>query len=226
MGYRGKVEAQQRAKELRAQGFTYDEIAAAVGASKSSVSVWCRDVAVDAEAWGARRLASRNFGARTRPPNRLQRAKAEQIEAGCREGAARIGALTERDLLVAGAALYAGEGSKTGLETRFGNSDPRMVALFMDWLRRCVGVDESQLRVRLYLHEGLDLDAAEEFWSGVTGIPRSRFRTPYRAVADATRRTSKHVHGCATVIAIGAERHRRVLGLVEALLHSAVPNPG
>ena len=40
-----------------------------------------------------------------------------------------------------------------------------MIAFFLAWLRRFFEVDESRLRLRLYLHEGLDLDAANAFWS-------------------------------------------------------------
>lgn len=35
-----------------------------------------------------------------------------------------------------------------------------MVALFLTWFRRFFVVDEARLKLRLYLHEGLDLGAA------------------------------------------------------------------
>ena len=44
MGYRGKVEERQRARELRAQSWTLQEIATELGVSKGSVSGWVRDV--------------------------------------------------------------------------------------------------------------------------------------------------------------------------------------
>ena len=49
----------------------------------------------------------------------------------------------------------------------FANTNPAMIAFFCAWLRRFFTIDESRLRVRVYLHEGLDLDAAEAFWSRV-----------------------------------------------------------
>ena len=66
-----------------------------------------------------------------------------------------------------------------------------MIAFFCAWLRRFFAIDESRLRVRVYLHEGLDLDAAERFWSEVTGVPRAQFGSPYRAKADASIRTEQ-----------------------------------
>ena len=59
-----------------------------------------------------------------------------------------------------------------------------MIWLFVTWLRRFFDVDESRLRVRLYLHEGLDLEAANGFWSELTEHPVAQFTKPYRAVAD------------------------------------------
>ena len=82
-------------------------------------------------------------------------------------------------------------------------------------------IDEGRLRVRLYLHEGLDLAASVAFWSAVTGIPASQFHKPYRAVPDPTIRGAKHVHGCVGVRYSCSATHRSILGLVGALLSGA-----
>jgi hypothetical protein len=213
MGYRGKVVERERARDLRAGGWALADIAAKLGVGKSSVSVWVRDVEFEPQ---PRRAVNRE--SRRRHPNALQRRKHEEIERLLDEGRARIGALSERDVLVAGAALYAGEGTKGGSAVRFANTDPRMVALFCHWLRRCFTVDERRLRVRVYLHEGLDLDAATEFWSRVTGVPAAQFGTAYRAKADATIRHNKHEYGCCTLSYSCSRTHRAVMGLVTALL--------
>ena len=72
--------------------------------------------------------------------------------------------------------------------------------------------------MRLYLHQGLDLEAAVAFWETVTGIPSRQFHKPYRAMADATIRNNKHEHGCATVSYYSATTHRVIMALVRALL--------
>ena len=61
---------------------------------------------------------------------------------------------------------------------KFANTNPRMIAFYCAWLRRFFSVDEERLRVRLYLHEGLDLTASVAYWSEVTGIPPSQFQKP------------------------------------------------
>jgi hypothetical protein len=40
-------------------------------------------------------------------------------------------------------------------------------------------IDEARLRMRPYLHEGLDLAASIAFWSALTSIPPSQFQKPY-----------------------------------------------
>ena len=217
MGYRGKTEEQARARELRALAWTYDEIAAELGVSKGSVSLWVRDVPFEPR---PRRTA------RNRPPNKLARAKLAEIERLRTEGIERIGRLSDRDLLIAGTALYAGEGSKTDGSVAFANCDPRMVFFFLGWLRRCFDVDERRLRLRLYLHQGLDLEAANHFWEELTDIPQEQFIKPYRAAADPSIRSAKHPMGCPGVSYGCSRTHRTVMGLVEALLSFPVADPG
>jgi len=151
----------------------------------------------------------------------LQRRKQAEIARLLAEGRDRVGRLSEREFLVAGVALYAGEGSKGDGNVRFANSDPRMIVFFCSWLRRFFEIDESRLRVRLYLHEGLDLAAATAFWSELTGISESQFLKPYRAVPDPSIRRAKHVHGCVSVRYSCSTTHRSIMGLVGALLGDA-----
>jgi transcriptional regulator with XRE-family HTH domain len=217
MGYRGKLVEQERARRLRATGETLTDIAEKLGVAKSSVSLWVRDVTFQP------RLRLR---ARRREPNALQRRKQEEIDRLLAEGRDRIGQLSEREFLVAGAALYAGEGAKTDGTVRFANSDPRMIVLFCAWLRRFFPIDEDRLRVRLYLHEGLDLAGAEQYWSELTRIPRRQFVEAYRAKANPSIRTTKHPMGCPVVVYSCSRTHRTVMGLVGALLSSEAVVPG
>lgn len=211
MGYRGKVEAQHRARELRAQSWTLDEIATELSVAKSSVSLWVREVEF------APKPRQRSASAK---PSSLHTAKLAQIEAMNQWGIDQIGKLSEAAFLAAGAALYAGEGAKRDHAVNFANSDPEMIRFFCAWFRRFFDVDESRLRVRVYLHQGLDIDAAQRFWSDLTAVPVEQFGKPYRAVADPTIRTNKHEHGCAYVVYSCSRTHRQIMGLIRALLSS------
>ena len=93
------------------------------GVSKSSVTLWVRDVSFKA-------AVARSAQGRRRDPNALQRRKQGEIERLLEEGRARIGRLSEREFLVAGVALYAGEGAKRDGALKSANSDPRMIFFF------------------------------------------------------------------------------------------------
>ena len=211
MGYRGKVEEQEQARALRARNRTLADIAQILGVSKSSVSLWVRDVPF---------TPTLRLRGPHRRPHPAHEAKLRQIEELNRAGRKHLGVLTDEALLVAGIALYAGEGSKTDGEVRFSNSDPKMVRLFCVWFRRFFNVDETRMRGRLYLHQGLDVSAAEAFWSSVANIPTTQFYKPYRAARDASIRRNKHEHGCFSVGYGCSRTHREVMGLVRALLSS------
>jgi hypothetical protein len=209
MGYSGKVVEQRRARELRALAWTLQDIATELGVSKSSVSVWVRDVEFVPR--------PRNRGHRSMKAHPLHVARLAEIERLDREAADDVDQLTDREFMLVGVALYLGEGFKRDGQVGMANTDPEVLRTFIAWLRRFFSVDESRLRVRLYLHDGLDLEAAEQFWSDLLNIPRSQFRKPYRAAADPTRRRSKHVLGCPAITYCCTSTSRRVMGLVRAL---------
>src|SRR5690606_31205696 len=86
VGYRGKVHEQARARALRAQAWTLGEIAAELGVSRSSVSLWVRDVPFDESVRAARARDNRGVAARRRGPNALARRKQDEIARLLAEG--------------------------------------------------------------------------------------------------------------------------------------------
>jgi hypothetical protein len=210
MGYRGKVEARARARELRAQSWTLREIADELGVAKGSVSVWVRDVDFVPR--------PRNRGHPAGPKHPMRVRKEAELDR-CREEAEEwVGELTARDLTMFCLGLYAGEGSKTEGAVSMANTNERYLRTFLAWMRSEFSPDESRLRARIYLHEGLDLEAATRHWSELLGIPIDHFQKPYRAVPDASIRSRKHQRGCATVVYSSTLLHRRVMAMIEAVV--------
>jgi len=138
-----KDDLRAKARELRAQGLDYEDIAAELHVSKSSVSLWVRDLPVP------ERLSYEET--RTRANEGVQKywdAEREVRDAQrCAEqdaAAAEIGELTDRELRIAGAIAYWCEGAKSKPyrrqeEVNFINSDPRLILLFLRLLNS-VGV--------------------------------------------------------------------------------------
>jgi hypothetical protein len=135
-------------------------------------------------------------------------------------GVERLGTLSDQAFLAAGAALYAGEGSKTDGSVRFTNTNPEIVAFYLSWLRHFFDIDETRLRARIYLHAEQNLTAATRYWSEVLDIPEQQFGTPQIVNRTAALRRTKHVNGCVYVVYSCARTHREVMGLVRALITS------
>lgn len=125
-----KTQLKARARELRRAGRTYDEIVAELGVSKSSVSLWVRDLpkpAPSPEHMHAMREA------RWAPyRERRDRERGRAMEAAKRE----VGSLSDRELFLIGVGLYWAEGAKSKPYRRdetvvFINSDPGMIQVFL-----------------------------------------------------------------------------------------------
>jgi hypothetical protein len=217
MGNAGKWRERERARELRARSWTLQEIADELGVAKGSVSVWVRDVEFTPR--------PRNRGHPSGSEHPMRKKRLAEI-AQCHTDAVHdIGALSSRDLMMFALALYAGEGSKSEGSVIFANSDPLLARIFVTWMRTQFVLDEHRFRVRLYLHDDLDLEHAVEHWSTVLDIPPAQFTAPYRAACDPTMRRNRHVDGCASVIYHSRLIHRRVMAMIAAV-GSAFADPG
>ncbi len=209
MGYRGKVEERQRARELRAESWTLLAIADELGVSKSSVSLWVRDVDFVPQ--------PRNRGHPAGPKHPMRLKKEAEIQRCRAEADDWLGQMSERDLAMFCLGLYAGEGAKTPGRVSMANTNPAFLFILLTWLRTEFAIIEERLRAKLYLHEGLDLDDAVAFWSVMLDIPLAQFTRPYRAVPDSSIRSRKHQNGCLTVAYADTQLHRRVMARIQAI---------
>jgi predicted transcriptional regulator len=180
-----KDDLHAKARRLREQGLGYNQIAAELGVSKSSVSLWVRDLPRPERLSyeeRCRRVAEgvRRYWAAERL---VREAKREaQREAARAAAAAEIGRLTHRELLAVGAIAYWCEGAKNKPYHRhdrvtFMNSDPGLVTLFLRFLD-AAGVDRNMIVYRVCIHETADVTGAEHFWLEVTGAEPEQFRKP------------------------------------------------
>jgi transposase len=222
---RAKGELRFRARELRASGGTYDEIAAELGVSKGSVSLWVRDLPRRG------RLSYEEFRKRNAEGvARYWAAERPVREARLREisdsAFAQIGALTEREILIAGAVAYWCEGSKnkphrTENRVIFVNSDPGLIRLFMRFLT-ATGVTPERLICRVHIHQSADVDGAQQFWRELTGLPEDQFREPTlkrHNPKTVRKNTGEDYHGC---LVIGVRRsaclYRQIEGWASAAM--------
>jgi hypothetical protein len=170
-----------RARELRAQGMSYEEIVTALGVAKSTVSLWVRDLPVPPRLSYAE--CRQRCAEGTRRYWAAEHAAREARHAAVRQAAAaQIGSLTDREVLIAGAIAYWCEGAKIkphrpSGRVMFINSDPALIRFFLRFLG-ATGTPRADLSFRVYIHESADKESAQRFWMQVTGAPPDSFRTP------------------------------------------------
>ena len=95
--------------------------------------------------------------------------------------------------------LYWGEGYKRGGEVSFSNSDPRMIKVFLRFLRHVCGVHEERLRMALHYYQDHNPKELMTFWSEQTQIPALQFHTPYLHVRNGGTYRELSRYGTATV---------------------------
>jgi transposase len=216
---RAKDELRVKARELRAGGSTYDEIAAELGVSKGSVSLWVRDMPrrgrLSYEEFRKRNSEGvAKYWAAERP---IREARRQQISDSA---AAQIGELSDREVVIAGAIAYWCEGAKSKPHRRseqldFINSDPQLISFFIRFLT-VAGVAPDRLVCRLHIHECADVAAAQQFWIELTGLPAEQFRRPTlkrHNPKTVRKNTGESYHGCLIIKVRGsAELYRQVEG--------------
>lgn len=86
-----------------------------------------------------------------------------------------------KKLEIAGVMLYWAEGYKSGNANwvDLANSDPRMIKVFLNFLRTTYEVDERKFRVLLYCYADQDVSKLISFWSRLTKISPKQFIKPY-----------------------------------------------
>jgi hypothetical protein len=142
--------------------------------------------------------------------------------------ASRVGALTERELLLLGAVAYWAEGTKAKPwrhqeRLSFTNSDPNMIGLFLAWLDM-VGVDEERRSFRVHIHESADIEGALQYWAAVVGVPEGAFsKTTVKRHNPATHRhnVGDTYRGCLVIrVRRSADEYRLAEGLRAGIVSS------
>lgn len=86
---------------------------------------------------------------------------------------------SQRELFIAGVALYLGEGAKTrSWDLSLANSDPRILKLWVRFLEIICSVPPENLKARISCYDDLDYQELLAFWSETLGIPVENFERP------------------------------------------------
>ncbi|GAC1440110.1 MAG: hypothetical protein NVSMB55_03620 [Mycobacteriales bacterium] len=223
---RAKDDIRERARELRLAGWTYPRIASELGVSRSSCSLWPRDMdhpEPSVEGQARRTAAIRASAERTQQLRETQR---KSFKVGVAE---ILGPVSQRDVLLALAVSYWCEGGKDKPWARrelvhWMNSDVMLVRLFLQGLR-ILGVSDDRIRLRLQIHETADEEAARTWWAEQLIWPSDGFmRSTIKRHNPKTVRKNVDTdyHGCLAVTVLQSRTLYQLLdGLVRAVAAEA-----
>jgi transcriptional regulator with XRE-family HTH domain len=161
-----------QARFLRQEfGMPMKQIAAELGVSVSSVSLWTRDI----EITKAQRTSNLTRAGKVRGDAWRERYRA------MRRGFQQEGRATARQgnpLHLAGCMLYWAEGSKGRNAVALTNSDLELVRLFHRFLVKSMAVrpDEMTIRLNVYLGNGKSIREIESHWLSTLELPRTCLR--------------------------------------------------
>ena len=170
----------QEVIKLRKKGKSYREIAKIANISKNLVSKWCKNLKLSVSAQKILEKKSNYPKELFAKYNRLKSAKAQiEHQKIKKEAASQIRPLSRYELILVGSALYWGEGYKKenprASRINFANSDPAMVKLFLDFIRKNFRVPENKFKVSIRIYPNINKEEAVDFWSKITKIPKERF---------------------------------------------------
>lgn len=166
---------------LRAKGMTYREIQDYLGIKipKGTMSHWCVDVPLTKTQ--QKRIETMNT-------ENLERGRARAIEVTKEKRASREQQFKSQNqhLLslyskepsvrkIVLAILHLAEGHKRSSTVVFGNSDPEIIAMFIDLLRTTYKLDKSKFRITVQCRADQNSQKLAAFWSKLTQVPLTQF---------------------------------------------------
>jgi len=224
-----KSKEKNKALKLRQKGESIKDIAKRLKIAKSTVSLWCRDIELTAEQIQKlhEKMIKSSYKGRIKGARIQYKKRLKKIEEWEQKGIQRIGRLSNRGLLIAGTALYWGEGAKKKSGISFSNSDAEMIRFMIKFFRKLWKIDKTRFTACIginKIHENR-IKEVEDYWSRATKIPREQF-TKTTLIKAKNKKDYKNfpVHyGTLTVkIRRSAELYYEINGLIKGLVKARI----
>ena len=168
------------ALKLRENGKSIKEIALLLDISRSTSSVWCRDILLSEKQKENlyKKMVTAGHKGRMIGAAVNKQKKIDILDHAKELAIKEIGRLSKRDILMLSLGLYWGEGSKDSQgRFVFVNSDPVAILMIIYFLKIVFGIDKNQLRPQLYINDQHKKreNVVINFWSKKLKIPKNQF---------------------------------------------------
>jgi len=221
-----KLTEKYKAIKLRCEGKSINEISERVNASKSTISLWCRNIILSKKQIECLQAKSKE-GAIKGSLIAMERKRADRIREEQllrQKGIEEVGQISRRDLFIAGIAIYWSEGYtyKSGDSVGFTNSDPKMILLMLRWFKEICRVSNGRfsLSIRINQIHKNKVKIAEKYWSQLTSIPLSQFNKTIliKSISKKVYPSSKPYYGTLRIVVRqGTSLRRLINGWLEGL---------
>lgn len=221
------------ALKLRLQGKSYSEIQKALsGVSKSTLSLWLKDVVLTEEARlriqkRSRKKSLAGLLKRNKNQTALSIKRRDKIRKAAR---AQIGDISSGDLLLIGAVLYWAEGYKrpiirngrevTSHPIGLTNSDPKLLRAFLEFSKKVCDVPISRIKVDLRIFKHLNETHVVNYWSRELGIPKENFQETHVVVSKSSmgkRPFNRLPYGVVQIRINDTNLFHKIMGWIEGL---------
>ena len=179
-----KYEARLIARKLRKEStLSIDQIAKKLDVSKSSVSLWCRDIMLSQEQMERLKKQKGSFWGRVLGTESNRKKKRDAINLANTYGEKKIKNISKRDLLLIATSLYWSEGSKTDTTSSwmFVNSDPEMILLMKKFLVSVINIDHDDIVCGIQINQihKIRIETVLNFWKNLLELKDDQIRKPY-----------------------------------------------
>ncbi|MDP3902263.1 MAG: helix-turn-helix domain-containing protein [bacterium] len=169
------------AHRLRRKGWSLSDISKKINISKSTVSLWCRDLKLTKKENSLllNNIIKSGHKGRIAGANANRKKKEVLIDFYNKSGKKNIGDISRRELMMLGAALYWAEGSKNG-KFSFSNSDPDMILFICAWLKDAMKIKKEDFMPRIFINDTHRprIKKVLRYWSGLLKLPIEQFGNP------------------------------------------------
>lgn len=162
-----KKTEKKEAVKLRKQGLSYNEILSQVSVSKSTLSIWLRNIGLAKRQ--KQKLTEKRKLAQIKAQEACRKKRIEKEKEIIEIAKSQIRTISKRDLWILGSALYWAEGTKqkknnVSQKVTFSNSDSDMILLFDKWLKEICKRPPEDFIYSIYIHKTANGDKAKKYW--------------------------------------------------------------
>lgn len=216
-------QVKETAQEMRTNGMSLDDISKKLHVTKSTLSFWCKNIALSNLAIKKIKTAGKIKSVRglLRYSEVKRKERIERNILQKNEGSLALGSISQRDIMMTGIGLYWGEGYKSeNGEFGFTNSNPHMIRFYFKWLSLW-GVKKDSLIFRLTLNQVFRKQENKimDFWVNFLNIKKEQFSKTTFIKTKLKKASLKNMETYKGILRVkvrkGSSLRNKVLGSIE-----------